>query len=102
MFVALLVISFIIIAYFIYKRRRPKNTKANAENKSKERDQSKDIYENNENVDENYVVHVEIEQFTYAALKRPGERENDDHVYCHLNKVHQDKVNPKRTGIQNS
>ena len=36
---------------------------------------------------------VENEYSTYTALKRTGKDENDDHVYCHLNEVHQNNVN---------
>ena len=94
--VILLIISFIIIAYLIYRLKRSK------ENKSKEKQNSKDIYENPDNVDGDYVVQIENEQSTYTALKRPGEDENDDHVYCHLNEVpnnNLDCVNQEETGI---
>ena len=86
----------IIIAYLIHQRLR---LKANTEDKSKEKDDSKDIYENPDNVDENYEQ-VENEQSTYTALKRTGKDENDDHVYCHLNEVHnKNNVNQEETGI---
>jgi hypothetical protein len=96
----LLVISFAIIAYLIYQNRRPKSLKANPENKSKDRNNSKDIYENPDKIkdDANYEQ-VENEQSTYTALKKTGKDENDDHLYSHLNEVHKDYVNQKETGI---
>ena len=96
----LLVISFAIIAYLIYQNRRLKSSKANPENKSKDRNNSKDIYENPDNDDANYEQ-VENEQSTYTALKRPdpGEEENDVHLYAHLHEGHKDYVNQKETGL---
>jgi hypothetical protein len=97
----LLVISVVInIAYFIYQNRRSKSSKANPENKSRERNNSKDIYENPDKIqdDANYEQ-VENEESTYTALKRTGKDENDDHLYSHLNEVHKDYVNQKETGI---
>jgi cytoskeletal protein RodZ len=96
----LLVISFVILAYFIYQNRRLKSSKSNPENKSKDRNNSKDIYENPDKIkdDANYEQ-VENEQSTYTALKRTGKDENDDHLYSHLNEVHKDYVNQKETGI---
>ena len=94
--VILLIISFIIIAYLIYRLKTSK------ENESMERDNSQNIYENPGIVDEDYVVQEENEQSTYTALKRPGKDENDDHVYCHLNEVHKrnlDYVNQEETGM---
>jgi hypothetical protein len=96
----LLVISFVIIAYLTYQNRRPKSLKANPENKSKDRNNSKDIYENPDKIqdDANYEQ-VENEQSTYTALKRTGKEENDDHLYAHLNEGHKDYVNQKETGF---
>jgi flagellar basal body-associated protein FliL len=96
----LLGISFVIIAYFIYQNRRLKSSASNPENKSKDRNNSKDIYENPDKIqdDANYEQ-VENEQPTYTALKRTGKDENDDHLYSHLNEVHKDYVNQKETGI---
>ena len=98
----LLVISFAIIAYLIFQNRRRKSSKANPENKSKDRNNSKDIYENPDKVqdDANYEE-VENEESTYTALKRPGpgEEENYGHLYAHLNKGHKDYVNQKETGL---
>ena len=98
----LLVISFAIIAYLIYQNRRRKSSKANPENKSKDRNNSKDIYENPDKIqdDANYEE-VENEESTYTALKRPGpgKEENDDHLYAHLNDGHKDYVNKKETGF---
>jgi hypothetical protein len=50
--------------------------------------------------DANYE-HVENEESTYTALKRPspGEEENDVHLYAHLNDVNNDYVNQKETGF---
>ena len=96
----LLVISIAIIAYITYQNRRLKSSKANPENKSKDRNNSKDIYENPDKIqdDANYEQ-VENEESTYTALKRTGKDENDDHLYSHLNEVHKDYVNQKETGI---
>jgi uncharacterized membrane protein YgaE (UPF0421/DUF939 family) len=96
----LLVISFVIIAYFIYQNRRFKSSASNPENKSKDRNNSKDICENPDKIqdDANYEQ-VENEESTYTALKRTGKDENDDHLYSHLNEVHKDYVNQKETGI---
>jgi hypothetical protein len=96
----LLVISFVIIAYFIYQIRRLKSSKANPENKNKDRNNSKDIYENPDKIkdDANYEQ-VENEESTYTALNRTGKDRTDDHFYAHLNEVHTDYVNQKETGF---
>jgi hypothetical protein len=96
----LLLISFVIIAYFIYQNRRLKSSKPSPENKSKDRNNSEEIDENPGNDDANYEK-VENEESTYTALKRPvpGEEENDVHLYAHLNEVHTDYVNQKETGF---
>ena len=94
----LLVILCVILAYFIYRIRRLKLPKENSENKSKERNNSKDIYENPVKDDGNYEQ-VENEQSTYTALNRSRKDENDDHFYAHLNEVHKDYVNQQETGI---
>ena len=99
MLAILLIISVVInIAYFIYQNRRPKSSKAKPESKSKDRNNSKDIYENPDNIqhDADYEQ-MENEQSTYTALKRTGKEENDDHLYSHLNEVHKDCVNQKET-----
>ena len=101
MLAILLVISFVIIAYFIYQVRRLKSSKTNPENtKNEDRNNSKEIDENPENDDANYEE-VENEESTYTALKRPGpgEEENDVHLYAHLNEGHTDYVNQKETGF---
>ena len=94
------IILLVILAYFIYQIRRLKLSKANPENKSKDRNNSKDIYENPDKIkdDANYEQ-VENEQSTYTALKRTGKDENDDHLYSHLNEVQKDYVKQKETGI---
>ena len=99
----LLVISFVILTYFIYQnhqRQIIKSSKANPEKKSRDRNNSKDIYENPDKIqdDANYEQ-VENEQSTYKGLEKTGEEENDDHLYSHLNEVHKDYVNQKETGI---
>ena len=95
----LLVISLAITAYFIYENRRFKSSKKTPENKkNKERNDSKDVYEIPATSDENYEQ-VENEQSTYTALNKPGERDDDNHVYCHLNKVHADNARQEETGI---
>ena len=92
----LLTVALVIIAYFVYQNRRLKSLKANPEKKSKERNDSKDINENSDKDDENYE---QVEQSTYTALKKPGERDDDNHVYCHLNQVQKNNANQKETGI---
>ena len=94
----LLVISLAVIAYFIYENRRFKSSKTNPENKNKERNDSKDDYEIPATHDENYEQ-VENEQPTYTALKKPGERDDYNHVYCHLNEVQKDNARQEETGI---
>ena len=95
----MLAIALSIIAYFIYQTRRPKLIKEDSEKKSKKRNDSKDIYENPQKDEGNYEP-VENEQPTYTALKKPGERNDDDyHVYCHLDEVQKDNPNQRETGI---
>ena len=79
----LLVISMAITGYFICQNRRLKSLKKNPGKISKEGNNSID-----EHVipakDEGNFEEVGNEQSTYAALKKPGERDDDDHVYTHL------------------
>jgi hypothetical protein len=98
--IILLIISLLVIAYLIYRNRRPKSSKESAENKSKGGNNFKEIYENPDKVkeDANYEQ-VEDEQSTYTALKRTGKEEDDDHLYGHLNEVHNDYANQRETGI---
>ncbi|CAB4006567.1 Receptor-type tyrosine- phosphatase delta, partial [Paramuricea clavata] len=94
----LLAISFVIIAYFIYQTRRLKssNVEANAETTNDENN-SRHIYD----VPVSNCEHVEDEQSTYTALKRPAPGEvNDDHLYGHLNQVLRNVyTNQGETGI---
>ena len=62
------IILLAIIAYFIYQNRRLKSSKANPENKSKDRNNSQDIYENPDDDVANYEQ-VENEQSTYMYWK---------------------------------
>ena len=94
----MLAITLVIIAYFIYQNRRLKSLKATSENNSNERNDSKDIYENPVKDEENYEK-VENEQSSYTTLKKPGERDDDDHVYCHLDEGQKDNPNQRETGI---
>ena len=80
----LLVISFVIIAYVICQNRRLKSSKANLENKSKERNLSTVIEKNPSNNGDGNYEQVEDEQSTYTALNRGAKEENDDHLYTHL------------------
>ena len=98
MLVILLVISLTITACFIYQNRRLKSLKKNQKNKSKESNDAKHVYAIPATNDQNYDQ-VANEQSTYTALKKPGERDDDDHVYSHLNEVDKDYVNQKETGI---
>ena len=97
-----LIILSVSLAYFIYQIRRLKSSKENyLKNKSKDKNNSKDIYENPDKVKEdgNYEQ-VEDEPSTYKALKRTEkEDEDDDHLYSHLNEVNNDNANQKETGI---
>ena len=95
----LLVISLAITAYLIYKIYRLKSSKKNPENKkNKERNDSKDDYVIPATQYENYEQ-VENEQSTYTALKKPGERDDDNHVYFHLNEVQKNNARQEETGI---
>ena len=95
----LLVILLAIIAYFMNENRRLKSLKKNPENKkNKERNDSKDDYVIPATHDENYEQ-AENEQSTYTALKKPGERDDDNHVYCHLNEIQKDNARQEETGI---
>ena len=85
----LLVISMAITGYFICQNRRLKSLKENPERKSKEGNDSKDDYVIPAK-DEGHYEEVDNERSTYAALKKPGERDDNDHVYTHL--VHTKKI----------
>ena len=95
--VILLIISSIIIAYFVYQTRQLKTSVANTSKKNKERDNSNDIYDDVRNFDENYVLVEDEQLLTYTALKKSGRDESDDHEYRHLNEVPHDYVNQKET-----
>ena len=94
----LLAISLAITAYSIFQVCRLKSSSKKPANKSKERNDSKPVYEIPATNNQDYEQ-VENEQSTYTALKKPGERDDDDHVYSHLNEVDKDYVNQKETGI---
>ena len=97
--IILLVILCAILAYFIYHIRRLKSSKTNLENQSKNKNNSKEIYENpDKDKDDGNYEKMEDEQWTYTALKRTG-KEDDDHLYAHLNKVNEEHVNQAETGI---
>ena len=100
MVIILLIISLLINAYLIWQNRRLKSSKENSENKSKGGNNFKEIYENPDKVkeDANYEQ-VEDEQSTYTALKKTGKEADDDHLYSHLNEVHNDYANRRETGI---
>ena len=89
----LLVISLVIIAYFVYQTRlkSPKQETTNDENRSRH------IYD----IPETNNEQANNEQSAYAALKRPGPGEVDDgHVYAHLNQVPQNIYqNQRETGM---
>ena len=91
----LVAILMAIVAYLIYKICRLKSLLAS---KSRESNDSKHVYEIPATNDPNYEP-VENEQSTYTALKKPGERDDDDHVYSHLNEVNRGYANQKETGI---
>ena len=92
----LLVIS---TGYFICQNRRRKSLKKNPEKISKEGNNSMD-----EHVipaeDEGNYEEVENEQSTYAALKKPGERDDDDdYEYTHLVDTQKIYVNQEESGF---
>ena len=91
----LVVILMAILSYLIYKIHQLKSLQAS---KSKESNDSKHDYEIPVTNGQNYKQ-VEYEQSKYTALKKPGERDDDDHVYSHLNEVDKGYVNQKKTGI---
>ena len=94
----LLAISLAIAAYSIFQVCRLKSSRTNPANKSKESDGLKHVYAIPATNDQNYEE-VENEQSTYTALKKPGEKDDDDHVYSHLNEVDKGYANQKETGI---
>ena len=94
----LLAISLAIAAYSIFQVCRLKSSRTNPANKSKENDDLKHVYEIPATNNQDYEQ-VENEQSTYTALKKPGERDDDDHVYSHLNEVDKGYANQKETGI---
>ena len=87
-----------IVTYLICKIHQFKTLKGNLANKSKEGNDLKHVYEIPATSDQNYEQ-VGNEQSTYTALKKPGERDDDDHVYSHLNEVNKECMNQKETGI---
>ena len=90
----LLVISFAITAHYIYQNRQ----RANVESKNKERHNLKYNYEISATHDHDGNCEVvENEQSTYTALKRPGERDDDDHIYTHLTDAQKDYVNQEES-----
>ena len=96
--IVLLIILCVTLAYFIHQNRQLKSH-SSPENQSKDRNNSKDIYENPDKVkDDGNYEQVEDEQTMYTALKRT-EKEDDDHLYGHLNEVHHKQVNQAETGI---
>ena len=92
----LLVISLAIIAYFVRQNRRQKSLEKNQENDSKEGYYSENDHEIPVEDEGNYEE-VENEQSTYTALKKPGERDDDDHVYSNLNEVNKNYVNQEES-----
>ena len=79
----LLVVLLAITGYFVGQNRRLKSLKKNPEKKSKEGSDSKDAHEIPADDEGNYAE-VDNEQSTYTALKKPEERDDNDHVYTHL------------------
>ena len=94
----LVAILLAIVAYLICKIHRFKSLKGNLANKSKEGNDLKHVYEIPVTNDQNYEQ-VGNEQSTYTALKKRGERDDDDHVYSHLNEVDKGYANQEETGI---
>ena len=81
----LLVISMAITGYFICQNRRLKSLKKNSEKMSKEANDSKDDHVFPAKEEGNYEeVENDHEQSTYTALKKLGERDDDNDVYTHL------------------
>ena len=94
-FIILLIVSFMIIAYSFYRIRRLKLSKENPKNI--DRKKSKDISENPDQVMEDANnKQVEDEQSTYTVLNRTG-KEDDEHLYTHLtmNQLQHDDMNHK-------
>ena len=93
----LLVISLVIIAYFVYQTRLKSPSTVAKQETTNDEGNSRHIYDipvtNNEQADD--------EESTYTALKRPGPGEVDDgHVYAHLNEVVQNVYqNQGETGM---
>ena len=93
----LLLITFVIIAYFVYENRRKQSpvTEVKQENKSNDESNQTDIDENP--ID--YYIQPENEQSTYTDLTQPRKREDEGHVYGHLNQVPHIYTNSEETGI---
>ncbi|XP_028402632.1 uncharacterized protein LOC114525467 [Dendronephthya gigantea] len=96
--IILLVILLIIIVYLFHRVHRLKSSSTTGNLERKTKDSSKDIYENPNKDDVDNYEQVENEQSTYTALKRPG-KDEDDHVYGHLNQRPQEYENQKETGL---
>ena len=94
----LLLISMAITGYFICQNRRLKSLKKTPERKSKEGNDSKDDYVIPAK-DEGHYEEVDNERLTYAALKKPGERDDNDHVYTHLVHTKKVHVNQEESGF---
>ena len=77
----MLVISFVVIAYFIYQTRKKLGNETKPETTNDESDSS-DIYDMP--ITDNYE-NAEDDHSPYTALKWPAPGEpSDDHVYGHL------------------
>ena len=78
MLTSLLIISSVINACAFYQIRQPKSSKANLENKNNDRNDSKDIYENPDEVQDDIYDQVEDDQSTYTTPRWTGNEYNDN------------------------
>ena len=102
----IMAILLVIIGYFFYQNRTLKKTSSNlpiTHEVSKNATRNDGIYEQpldvlgRREIDTIYEC-VEDDGATYTALDRTG-KDNEDHVYCHLNLTQQRNMNDTETGI---
>lgn len=94
----IVVILLIIIAYFVYQNRTLKKSIDEIKQSAKSRNIIRDdvshagqIDMNDEGNDDMNYDDVRNDEETYTALDRTG-KEDEDHVYCHLNSIQQENV----------
>ena len=102
----IMAILLVIIGYFVYQTRTLKKTisklpityegSKNATKNDGIYEQPLEVLSRREN--ETRYEYVEDDGATYTALDGTG-KDNEDHVYCHLNLTQQGNMNESETGI---